>query len=322
MKRRRLITVVLAVTLLAAIAACGARPTPTPLAPAPRATGVPPTARASAATFPVSLTDFAGRKVTINKVPAKIVSIAPSATEILFALGVGSKVVGVTDADSYPPEVAKIAKVGGYPLNYEVIASLSPDLVVGASLTTADDISKLEALKLTVLTVDARNVQEVANSILALGQAVGAGSQAQQIAGAMTTRLSDLDAKLKGAATKPRVFFELDNTLYTVGPGSFIDDLITRAGGANIASDAKSPYPQLNLESLVNKDPEVIILSDFAYGETADKVAGRPGWAKVSAVTNKRIVEIKDPDLVSRPGPRILDGLELVAQAIHPELFK
>ena len=98
--------------------------------------------------------------------------------------------------------------------------------------------------------------------------------------------------------------------------------MITRSGGANIASDAKSAYPQLNLESLVSKDPEVIILSDFAYGETADKVGARPGWGGISAVKNKRVVEIKDPDLVSRPGPRILDGLEQMARAIHPELFK
>jgi iron complex transport system substrate-binding protein len=309
MSTRLLGTITALCLALVFAAGCGSTPT-----------AVPPTATAS--TVSVTVTDFDGRTVTISKPPARIVSIAPSATESLFALGLGSKVVGVTDADDYPPEVASITKVGGYPLNYEVIASLSPDLVVGASTTTPDDISKLESLKLTVLIVDAHNVQEVASSIVTLGQAVGAQAQAQQIAGAMTQRLSDLDAKLKGATTKPRVFFEVDNTLYTVGPGSFIDDMITRAGGANIASDAKSAYPQLSLESLVSRDPEVIILSDFAYGETAVKVAARPGWSNISAVRNGRIVEIKDPDLVSRPGPRTIDGLELMAQAIHPELFK
>ncbi|MEW5718184.1 MAG: ABC transporter substrate-binding protein, partial [Chloroflexota bacterium] len=145
---------------------------------------------------------------------------------------------------------------------------------------------------------------------------------ATKLTAQLKSRIDAVAAKVATAKTKPRVFYEIDKSLYTPGPGSFIDDLITKAGGLNIAADAKGAYTQLSPEAIIAKDPQVILLGDMNFGESPESVKARPGWSNISAVKNGRIVPLTDENLVSRPGPRVVDGLEMIARALYPELFK
>jgi len=304
---------VLAFAIVALVACAAPQPTPTPVPPT--ATPVPPTPTPVL----VQITDDLGKALTLNAAPQKIVSLAPSVTEILFAIGAGSRVVGVQDFSTYPPEAAALPKVGGFPLNYELIASLQPDLCIGADITSADDIAKLEGLGVKVMVVNRTDLEGIFTNVELVGKAVGAEKAANELAASLRAELKALQERLKSATTRPRVFVELDETLYTVAPGSFIHPLIEMAGGANIAADSTNPYPQFSAEQVIAKDPEVILLTDAAYGVTADQVKARPGWDKIAAVKNGAVYPM-DGDIISRPGPRILDGLKALAALIHPEL--
>jgi iron complex transport system substrate-binding protein len=300
--------------ILVVLAACAA-PQPTPTATSTPPTPVPFTP----APAPVQVTDDLGKALTFDKTPQKIVSLAPSVTEILFAIGAGSKVVGVQDFSTYPPEALALPKIGGFPLNYELIASLQPDLCIGADITSPDDIAKLEGLGLMVMVVNRTDLEGIFTNIEMVGKAVGLDMPANDMAASMRAELKALQEQVKTAATKPRVFMELDETLYTVASGSFIHPLIEMAGGANIAADSTNPYPQFSAEQIIAKDPEVIILADAAYGVTAEQVKARPGWDAITAVKNGAVHPI-DGDIISRPGPRILEGLKALVSLIHPEL--
>ena len=312
--RIRIFTMAVLAFAIVALVACAA-PQPTPTSVPPTATSVPPTPTPA----PIQVTDDLGKALTLNAAPQKIVSLAPSVTEILFAIGAGSRVVGVQDFSTYPPEAAALPKVGGFPLNYELIASLQPDLCIGADITSADDIAKLEGLGVKVMVVNRTDLEGIFTNVELVGKAVGAEKAANELAASLRADLKALQERLKSATTKPRVFVELDETLYTVAPGSFIHPLIEMAGGANIAADSTNPYPQFSAEQVIAKDPEVILLTDAAYGVTADQVKARPGWDKIAAVKNGAVYPM-DGDIISRPGPRILDGLKALAALIHPEL--
>jgi len=276
---------------------------------------------------PVSVVDDAGRTVEIAKAPQRLVSLAPSNTEILFALGLGDKVVGVTDFCDYPEEAKAIEKVGGIEPNLEKIVDLDPDLVlaIGGSPAQVEKATEMEKLDLTVLVLEPGDIEGIMANIELVGKAVGAEKEASELVAQMRKRFDDITAKAKGAESKPKVFFELDATdpskPYTPGPGSFIDALITLAGGSNVGAGAKMQWAQLSTEEIIAQDPEVIVLGDANYGVTAEMVKERPGWSVITAVKNDAIYPIDDV-LVSRPGPRIIDGLEALARIIHPELFE
>ncbi len=288
-------------------------------APVPTATPAP-SASASPAAFPVTVTDFQGRSVAIAAKPARIVSIGPSNTEFLFALGAGDRVVGVDDFSDEPAAAKAKEKVGGVKVNLEKVASLKPDLVLSTKFSDGT-IEKLQTLAPAVLVVDPQSTGDVGKTAILLGKAVGANGD--KLAADIEARLSAVRAKT-GAAPKPRVFHEIDASdpakPFTVGPGSFVDDLITIAGGTNAAAKAGSAYPQLSLEEIVRIDPEIIVLADADYGVTPEQVAARPGWSAISAVKNKKILAIAS-SLVSRPGPRLADGAEAYAKLLHPELY-
>ncbi len=289
-------------------------------APVPTATPAP-SASASPAAFPVTVTDFQGRSVAIAAKPARIVSIGPSNTEFLFALGAGDRVVGVDDFSDEPAAAKAKEKVGGVKVNLEKVASLKPDLVLSTKFSDGT-IEKLQTLAPAVLVVDPQSTGDVGKTAILLGKAVGANGD--KLAADIESRLSAVRAKT-GAAPKPRVFHEIDASdpakPFTVGPGSFVDDLITIAGGTNAAAKAGSAYPQLSLEEIVRIDPEIIVLADADYGVTPEQVAARPGWSAISAVKNKKILAIAT-SLVSRPGPRLADGAEAYAKLLHPELYR
>jgi iron complex transport system substrate-binding protein len=285
--------------------------------PEPSAEPASPTA----SNYPITIVDDAGRSVIIDAKPEAIISLAPSNTEILYALGLGDSVVGVTEFCNYPAEALEKPKVGGFSdANVEVITALEPDLILAANLHIAEGLPALEKLGLTVVVIDPLTVPSVLEGIKLVGQITDQEDATETLLNDLETRIADVTTAIEGRE-KPRTFWEISGDLWTSGPGSFIDDLIQRAGGVNIVADADSPWIQITTETLIAADPEVVFLSDHAFGETKEMVVARPGWAEVSAVINDRIIEIDDPDIFSRPGPRVIEALELVAKALHPDAF-
>ena len=305
-----------------------AAPAPTE-APTAAPTAAPAAAPTAAATGGVTITDVAGRTVTVAAPPQRIISLAPSDTEILFALDLGPKVVAVDDFSDYPADVKGLPKIGGTngTYNFEQIVALKPDLIFAAGITAPEAITKLEALKLPVVVVgtEKTSFESVFADIALVGQATGQAEPATQVITAMQDQLTALKAKLAGAKEKPLVYWELDATdpakPYSVGPGNFVDDMIALAGGTNVFEKVETPFPQVSAEQVVAANPDVIILSDAAYGITIESVLKRPGWQVITAVKQQRVEPIDD-NLVSRPGPRLVEGLEASARIIHPELFQ
>jgi iron complex transport system substrate-binding protein len=274
-----------------------------------------------------SLKDDLGRAVSIKGIPQRIVSLAPSNTEILFALGLGGKVVATDDYSDYPAEAAKLPHVGSaFPnFNIESIVSEKPDLAVAFGYTLPDYVSQLESLGIPVVVLAPKDVAGVISDIDLIGQITGMSYQAKQITTDMQTRLDAVTSKTKGT-TAPRVFWEFDATdpgkPWTAGPGSFNDILVTLAGGQNIGVAGPASSWQMNSEDILKADPQIIILDDYQFGTSVESVAKRPGWSAMTAVKTNSIIPVTDPNLTDRPGPRIIDGLELLAGIIHPELFK
>jgi iron complex transport system substrate-binding protein len=292
--------------------------TPTTAAPSPTATQK---AVVTAAAFPTTITDFQGRSVSISKRPERIVSIGPSNTELLFALGAGDRIVGDDDFSDQPAAAKTKEHVGGVKVNLEKVVSLKPDLIITVKFSDGT-IEALSQTTAAVIVVDPVGLADVTRSASMLGKAIGADGDA--LAKDLQGKLDALKAKV-GNAPKLKVFDEEDASdltkLYTVGPGSFLNDLITLAGGTNIAAGATSAYPTISTEEVIKADPDVIVLDDAAFGTTVDSIAKRPGWAALSAVKNGRVYPL-DPNLMSRPGPRIAEAAQVLAQLIHPELFK
>lgn len=325
MKKGKILGLVTGLAILA-LAAC---------APAPSPTSVPPTAAAAKASASsatsssaaITVTDDAKRSVTISSVPQRIVSLAPSTTEIAFALGLGKRIVAVDKFSDYPAETKDLNKINTTPLNLEQVVALKPDLVLAASITSSEDVKKLGDLGLPVLVVGSTtmSIDNVTTDIALVAKATSTDDKGKQVIAGMKQKEDAVKAKLANAKTKPKVYWELDATdptkPYTPGPGSFINDIIALSSATNVAANAKSPYAQINAEEVVAANPDVIILSDFAYGTTVESVKARNGWSVINAVKNDRVLPIDD-NLVSRPGPRIVDGFEAASKLIHPELFQ
>ena len=289
-------------------------------ATAPATSSSTATARASAGAFPASVTDFQNRSVAVSKRPERIVSIGPSNTEFLFALGVGDRVVGTDDFSDEPAAAKTKEHVGGVKVSLEKIVSLKPDLIITVRFSDGT-IESLSQLSAAVLVIDPQGASDVARSATLIGQAVGADGA--KLARDIQAQLDAVKAKTD-AAPKLKVFHEVDASdpakIYTVGPGSFIDDLIKIAGGTNVFATAKTAYPTASGEEIIRTDPDVIILGDALYGTSVDSVAGRPGWSALSAVKNKRVYA--GQSVFSRPGPRLGQAALEYAKLVHPELFK
>jgi iron complex transport system substrate-binding protein len=274
----------------------------------------------------ISVIDDAGRTVEIAETPQRLISLAPSNTEILFALGLGDKVVGVTDFCNYPEEAKSIEQIGTYfDPSIEKIFSLSPDLVLAVADLPEDVIAKLEELGIPAPILNPADLEGILANIQLVGKATGAEKEAEALVSEMRGRIAAVTEKASEVGERPQVFCEIDATdpskPWASGPGSFMDAMIRLSGGTNVAADAESPWPQLSAEEIIARDPDIIILADAKYGVTAESVGERPGWEVITAVKEGAIFDIDD-DLISRPGPRIVDGLEAVARIIHPELFE
>ena len=241
----------------------------------------------------------------VQAAPQRIVSLAPSITENLFALGVGEQVVGVTSWCDYPQEARTKMVIGdAINLNMELLLVLEPDLVIGDSTLVQSHLDSLEALGIPTYVVGPTSVAEVQASLIDWGRVVGAEEKGEELAEAMGSRLQELVDTVQ-RSEKPRVFMEIWNEpLMTVGPGSFMDELIVLAGGENIAGDSPNPWPMFSEELVIERDPEVVILTSFNLSEAL----AREAWKVTSAFRNGHVYEV-NPDLYSRTTIRLLDAL-------------
>lgn len=293
------------------------------LLPAETATPAASPSASEAPAFPVTLTDDDGSKVELKEMPEQIVSLTPAETEILYALGAGDRVVGkVEDLANFPPEAKDVPVVGTFSgVDVEKIVAAGTDLVIagGNGGTQPDAIEKLRDLKIPVLVVYAADVDGVYHDIELTGAAVGAPHEADDLVASLKAGFEQVAAATTGAP-KPRVFYETGDqpSIYGIADGSVYAQMISLAGGTPITTGSTTNWEQ-STEKLVQADPELIILGDSAYGVTADAVAKRPGWGVMSAVKTRKIVGIDDI-VVTRPGPRLADGLRLLVGTIHPEL--
>ncbi|MGH2407108.1 MAG: helical backbone metal receptor [Candidatus Limnocylindrales bacterium] len=305
------------------LAACSAAASPA-ATPTPTATTAPvPTASASPvaiAAFPVTLTDDEGTVVTLASMPQRIVSLSPANTETIFALGAGARLVGGTDADDYPSAAAAITHVATYQgVLMEQLVTVHPDLVLalGNGAKTPPDVIKIRDMGIPVLVLYAADVPGVLHDIELIGAAVGAGPEAFAITSAMQARIRAISA-VTAPLEHPRTFYELgaDPVIYGPAKGNFTVGMIALAGGDAVVAD--DDYT-ISLEKLVTADPQVIVLGDANYGTTPAQVAARPGWAGISAVKTGALRPVDDI-IVTRPGPRLAEGLAALALAIHPDL--
>ena len=274
------------------------------------------------------LTDSLGRVVTLDKPAQRVVSLAPSNIEILFAVGAGSQVVGREDFANYPPEVLDLPTVGGSfgELNTEAILALEPDLILAADITTAEQVQAMEAVGLTVfMLANPTTLYEMYENMRITAQLTGHIDEAEAAIEDLEDRVAAVLEIVAKAEDLPTVFYQIDSTdpsaPWTAGSGTFINTLITLAGGQNIGADLEGAWVQISSEEILSVDPSLIILGDSAWGVTPEDVAARAGWATLTAVQNGQVFPFND-DLVSRPGPRLVDGLEALARLIHPELFE
>ncbi len=268
-----------------------------------------------------TIVDDYGRAVTIDGIPQRIVSVAPTPTEILFAVGAGSQVVGVDDYSDYPAAAANLTKVGSYTLNTEAIVALHPNLIVASDLVPRLQLDQLSSQGIPYVIFADRTVEDVFGTIRLAGVITGHAQEADDLATNLSARVDAITAKtLATNITKPTLYIEY-YPMFTYGPGSFGDDLIRLAGATNIAHNATSEYPQITNEFVIAQDPQIIVYTSGVMSQTTNlTIASRPGWENMTAVKDNQIYSIDD-NLISRYGPRIVDGLEQLAAIVHPELF-
>ncbi|ADR35853.1 periplasmic binding protein [Oceanithermus profundus DSM 14977] len=277
---------------------------------------------ALATSYPLVVTDDLGRTVTIPAEPQRIVVMLPSATETLCAVGACDRIVATDDYSNWPPEVADKPKAGGlYNPNVELIASFEPDLVVTSKYGKLTEA--LEQLGLTVYAVNTQTFEDIFRTARTLGELVNREAEAEALVARINREVYALESQAAKAADRPTVYYEIDATPYTVGPGSFIGVLIAKARGVNVIPAELGLFPKISPELVVEKNPEVIVLGDAPYGVTAAKIAERPGWAAVQAVKDGRVCELtkEQTDVVHRPGPRVAEGLRVLIDCFHPGLL-
>ena len=268
----------------------------------------------------VTLTDDLGRTVTLPAAPRRVVSLSPAATELLFAVGAGPQVVAGTDLDNFPEEAKKLPKVGGFDArtqNLEVVLSHKPDLVVCANQT--DLVRKLEAFGVPVLVLDPKASGGVAQNLELVGKATGHAERGGELAAEFRTRWAAVKVRADTPVAPPRVLLVVDESpLFTAGPGTFLDEVIIAAGGVNVFADTPG-WAKVSDEQVLKRGADVILFIDHAgVGDAGvrERLLKRTGWAELKAVREGRVRAVP-ADIVTRPGPRLADGLEAVAAALR-----
>ncbi|HLR09049.1 MAG TPA: ABC transporter substrate-binding protein [Bacillota bacterium] len=274
--------------------------------------------------FPVTLEDGTGEEITIEEEPERIVSLMPSNTEIAFALGLEEKIVGVSDHDNYPEEALDKEKIGGMELNIEKIISLEPDLVLAHPTNDPDGIEQLEDADIPVFNInDATNFDEVYESIDMLGEVTGTIEQSEEIVAEMKEDLADLEKKADDIPEDDvkTVYVEIspEPEIFTPGKNTFEDEILSIINAENAAGD-EDGWVELSEEAVVEMNPDVIVLTYDDVDDPVEAVLERDAWQDIDAIKNEQVVQV-DTDLVSRPGPRLVEGAEALAEVIYPEVF-
>ncbi len=330
----RLILTILAIVIMGlVVAACGGSSAPAeePVessspTPAPEEMQES-TAEPTEDIYPLTLVDGMGREVVLPSPAQRIVSIAPSNTEILFAIGAGDQVVGRDEVSDYPPEALEVTSIGSTygELNTEAILVLEPDLVLAATITSPEQVQTLEVLGVPVfLLANPEDFSGLLENIRVVGVLTGHETEAEALAVGLDARVEAVTQKAADAALVS-VFYEVDGTdptaPWTTGAGTFQDVLIGLVGGENIAADIAG-WGQMSLEEIVTRDPQVVIFGEGPWvPTTVESYSDRSGWGEIAAVVDGRVYGI-DTNWVDRPGPRLVDALEEMALMIHPELFE
>jgi len=278
--------------------------------------------------WPLIIKDDLGNTFELQAYPQAIVSLSPSTTEILFAIGAGDQVVGRDDFSVYPEAAMEVESIGslweGVPT--EAILALEPDLVIAAQIVSEENIQVLLDLGLPVYwQANPVDFDDLYQNLLNIAEISGHTNETEILVTDLQTRVDVVVTSIADAKDTPSVFYELDATdpanPWTTGSGTFIDYIITMAGGLNVAEALQGDYAQISAEQLIAVNPKIILLADALYGVTPESVAERPGWDVIIAVQNEDIFPI-DPNIMSVPGPRLVDALEETARLIHPELFE
>jgi iron complex transport system substrate-binding protein len=288
----------------------------------PGATRSPVASQSSpVAQFPVTVVDDDGVSVTIASRPERLVTFAPSNTEIVFALGLGDELVGVSGSfDNYPPEARTIEQIGGsgefgVDPNAEKVVALHPDLML--TIAGGDEWKKrLRDLGVAVFTINATDLSDLLEDILTVGRITGATEQAASLVDHMAADEGAIEDQVSSEAPVSCFFEAYYPPLTTIGPRTFIFDLLERAGCSPVSAGAKSDYPEWSVDVLVADGPDVYLVASES-GVSAEAVAKRPGFSAIEAVAGGRVYLV-DSDLISRPGPRVIDGLRSLAQILHP----
>ena len=278
---------------------------------------------------PMSQPDGLGREAATSQPPQRIVSLTPSTTEILFAVGAGSQLVGRDSFSDYPAQTADIPDLGGGlgGLNMELIVAAEPDLVLASPIIPPEQLADLENVGLNVEVVqNPTSFDELFANLQSVAALTGHAAQGEALVTALKGRVEAVAAQVSQASQKPLVYYELDATdpsaPYTSGPGTFVDLLIGSAGGVNFGAELSGEWVQVSVEELLARQPDVIVLGDYTYGGvTPEQVRARAGWDALTAIQRNQVFTFDD-NLVSRPGPRLVDGLEAMAKLLHPDLVR
>jgi len=272
----------------------------------------------------ISVTDLLGRTMTIPESPSRVVSLAPNITEIVFALGEGHRLVGVTRYSDYPEAAKQIQKVGSYVhLDLERIISLAPELCLAIKDgNPREAVSRLESLGIPVYAVDPRNLESVLEALQRIGELLGAEEKAHRIVQEIQQRIQKVESRVHQVSHRPRVFFQIGvSPIVSVGTHTFIHELIVQAGGINVA-EGPTPYPRFSREQVLGLSPDIVIITSMARSAVFSKVKAEwEQWEDMPAVRNNRVF-VQESNLFDRPSPRLVDALEVLVRLIHPELFE
>ena len=282
-------------------------------------TGMPFMANVAPRTF----VDDLGRKIYLAKVPKRIISLAPSITEMLFAIGAGESVVGVTEFCNYPPEVLDKPKVGYAQPNLEAILALQPELIVAPkSFLRVDLLDRLEQLKIPTFLFDPKSVEDILAHIQLLGRMVGQAPESIKVTERIRKKIATLSEQLSGRPRPVLLFVLNTDPLITVGPGSYIHQLIELAGARNAAEQATMPYPRLNIEEVLRQNPEFLLfpMGQFEGIPQAEQDQWRR-WTSLEAVKRNQFVQVNS-DVLNRPGPRVIEALETLIAILHPDVIQ
>jgi iron complex transport system substrate-binding protein len=316
---------ILIFTILVVFPACSDTTTTPPASE--QADNIGPDVASTDTQYPLTITDNLGREITIEREPERIVSLAPSITETLFALGLADKIVGVTDYCDYPEEANLKTRVASFTKpNLEKLVSVEPDLIFAESIHETEVVPSLEELDLTVIVITDPSIEQILNNMLLIGEVTNFNQNARELVDELTSRISSVTGPVDELpeSSLPRVIHILwDAPLYCTGGNTYINDMFDCAGGINIYATEFEGSKEVSLEDIVDKNPEIMIITGMGTdGEKIyNNIKNEDRLRTTDAIINNTIYRISDSNIIERSGPRIVDGIEELAVLMHPEIF-